>query len=217
VDAVTPGREISSAALRVTRRERFTPLGSEVVAAILARNVPLRAAPSTVPRAPGFYAWWVKLDRLSDATPPIPAVRPAGSRGGWALLYVGIAPKRPSRGGADRTLAERILKDHRSGNIGGSTFRQSLAALLRAQLALVPKVGHRRARVKDERPLSAWIDSNCALTTAVTAKPWLAEDEVIRALHPPLNLRPGYHEFRAHVEEARRLLRDDCRRVAGGR
>src|SRR5207253_9267471 len=59
-------------------------------------------------------------------------------------------------------------------------FRQSLAAILRQSLALSPRAGRDRARLVDERPLSQWIEENCALTTAVVAKPWTIEDEVIR-------------------------------------
>jgi GIY-YIG catalytic domain len=149
-------------------------------------------------------------ERLVDATPPIPAVHPPSASAAWALLYVGIAPKRPSSTGVDRTIATRISKDHRGGNIGGSTFRQSLAALLLAPLGLVAKSGHGRARLVDEKPLSTWIDTNCALTTATTAKPWTIEDTVIRELRAPLNLRPGYHPYRFVVHEARASLRRDC-------
>jgi hypothetical protein len=180
-----------------------------VVAALLAEQ-PLPADRSIVPDKPGFYAWWAKPANLTDADPPIPAVYPPGSLPGWSLLYVGIAPKHPSKTGVDRTIAARISKDHRGGNIGGSTFRQSLASILRTSLALSPKRGHERARLVDEAPLSRWIDATCALTTAVTATPSRVEDDVIRTLGAPLNLRPGYHEFRFVVEEARRALRRDC-------
>lgn len=164
-----------------------------------------------MPEAPGFYAWWTRPACLSEAVPAIPLVCPSGSPAGWALLYVGIAPRGTrSRAAVERTIAARISKDHRSGNIGGSTFRQSLASLLRGSLALLPKQGHDRARLVTEAPLSLWISAHCALTTAVTATPSRIEDEVIRTLCAPLNLRPGYHEFRFAVEQARRALRHNC-------
>jgi hypothetical protein len=115
-----------------------------VVAALVAED-PRPIVEAVVPEAPGFYAWWARPERLADSQPPIPAVYPSEASDDWALLYVGIAPKRPSRAGADRTIAARISKDHRGGNIGGSTFRQSLAALLRERLGLVTKSGHDRA------------------------------------------------------------------------
>jgi hypothetical protein len=183
--------------------------GAGVVAALVAEDLsPVPEA--AVDEAPGFYAWWSRPERLVDSTPRIPAVHPPRGPGDWVLLYVGIAPKRPSRTGGDRTIAARVSKDHRGGNIGGSTFRQSLAALLREHLGLVAKSGHDRPRLIDEKPLSAWIDKHCALTTAITDKPWSIEDEVIRELRAPLNLRPGYHPFRLLVQEARAALRRDC-------
>jgi hypothetical protein len=45
-------------------------------------------------------------------------------------LYVGVAPKRPS---SRATLRSRIRGQYLAGNIGSSTFRQSLAALLGEQ------------------------------------------------------------------------------------
>ena len=179
------------------------------VTALLVAEPPRPAVEAVIPTTPGFYAWWARPKHLVDAIPPIPSVHSLGADG-WALLYVGIAPKRPSRTGADRTVAARISKDHRTGNIGGSTFRQSLAALLREHLGLIAKPGHDRARLVDEKQLSAWIDTRCALTIASTVRPWDTEDDVIRELRAPLNLRPGYHPFRFLVEEARSALRRDC-------
>ena len=46
---------------------------------------------------------------------------------GLSLLYVGIAPRRPS---SRQTLRTRIVGNHLRGNVGASTFRLSLAALL---------------------------------------------------------------------------------------
>jgi hypothetical protein len=184
---------------------------AEKITAALARTDPEPVARASVPIAPGFYAWWARPERLVDATPEIPAVHPAGAPADWALLYVGIAPKRESRTGVDRTIAARISKDHRAGNIGGSTFRQSLASILREALGLSPRVARDRARLLDERPLSRWIGENCALTTAVRAEPWIIEDEVIRLTTAPLNLVPGYHDFRHVVRKARERLRRDCR------
>lgn len=185
-------------------------LDAQAVVAVLLADQPEPPDRSFVPDQPGFYAWWANPANLTDADPPIPAVYPPGSSPEWSLLYVGIAPKRPSQTGVDRTIAARISKDHRGGNIGGSTFRQSLASILRTSLALSPKHGHDRARLVDESPLSQWIDATCGLTTAATATPSRIEDDVVRTLGAPLNLRPGYHEFRFVVEEARRALRRDC-------
>ena len=81
-----------------------------VVAALVAED-PRPIVEAVVAEAPEFYAWWARPERLVDATPPIPPVHPPGASDDWALLYVGIAPKRPSKTGVDRTIAARVSKD----------------------------------------------------------------------------------------------------------
>jgi GIY-YIG catalytic domain len=186
-----------------------TELDAESISAAITEAVP-QSVGAPVPAEPGFYAWWADKARLTDAAPPIPPVHPPGGHPDWALLYVGIAPKRPSKASSDRTIAARVTKDHRGGNIGGSTFRQSLAVLLRESLRLEPKPGHDRPRLVDEKPLSDWIAASCALTVGVTAAPWRIESRVIGLTCAPLNLIPGCHEFRHLVRELREELRRDC-------
>lgn len=137
-------------------------LDADATVAALIADRPQPPSRAIVPDEPGFYAWWAKPARLADAAPPIPVVYPPSGPPSWSLLYVGIAPKRRSQTGVDRTIAARIRKDHSGGNIGGWTFRQSLASILRASLSLSPKHAHDRARLVDERPLSQWITACCA-------------------------------------------------------
>jgi hypothetical protein len=125
----------------------------------------------------------------------------------WSLLYVGISP---SRAGSSRTVAARFAKDHVGGNIGGSTFRQSLAALLMSHLGLEPRTGSDRSRLVTEGPLSDWIDAACGLTFAEAQNPWQAERAVIQALNPPLNIDMGTHSFRADVSRCRAELKRAC-------
>jgi hypothetical protein len=103
-----------------------------------------------------------------------------------------------------------MSRDHCAGNIGASTFRFSLAALLRENLRLLPKPGHNRARILNEDALSGWIRSNCRLSVAMADTPWVVEEAVIRQLNPPLNIRPGFHPFRDEVSAARRELERLC-------
>lgn len=180
----------------------------QIIATLTAKEPPPLSV-AALTGGPGLYAWWASPLCLSDASPPIPPVRPAASHN-WALLYVGIAPRGASPKGRDRTVAERIQGDHRNGNIRKSTLRQSLAALLIGHLDLRPKRGHDRARIENETALSDWIEEHCRVTIAECPTPWTVEDEVIRLMRPPLNLRPGYHEFRFHVSTARRALRQLC-------
>src|SRR5437660_197365 len=83
--------------------------------------------PSPVPAESGIYAWF--FDQ-----PPEPRIDTTGcvKSHGAALLYVGIAPKRPPASGAPgsrQTLRGR-LKQHYAGNASGSTLRFTLGCLL---------------------------------------------------------------------------------------
>jgi hypothetical protein len=168
-------------------------------------GTPATLSEMTPPARPGLYAWWVTIGHLSDASPAIPPVLVGAA--GWSLLYVGIAPSSSS---SNRNLALRIGHDHRRGNIGGSTFRQSLAALLRGRLGLEPMAGSDRSRLVDETPLTSWMQTHCGLTFVATVEPWRYEEAVIARLDPPLNIVHGAHPFRAEVEAARVALRRDC-------
>lgn len=161
--------------------------------------------PEPPPAEPGFYAWWARPAALSRARPAIPLAAVAGVRG-WSLLYVGIAPKRAV---SRQTLKSRV-RTHRRGNIGSSTLRQSLAALLGPSLGLTPRPGTSRARLIDEAALTNWIRDNCALSWASWPTPWLFEGAVISRLGPPLNLGGSKHPFRGTVESARDALWEEC-------
>jgi hypothetical protein len=164
-----------------------------------------RRLPLTADAAPGIYSWWVPPERLGDADPRIPEV--SAGAAGWSLLYCGIAPNSTT---SRRLLSKRVGRDHSRGSIGNSTFRQSLAALLRDTLRLEPLAGYDRSRVRDEGALTAWLTTHCGLTWAVQPAPWDWEVRVIGALLPPLSISPGAHPFRFQVSEARSRLRADC-------
>lgn len=179
---------------------------ADVVAELLAGSVraPSQARP---PSAAGFYAWWCRADRLGDADPAIPLEERPPVAGPWSLLYVGISPNSAS---SSRNIASRFAKDHVGGNIGGSTFRQSLAALLLDNLKLEVKRGSDRSRLLSEVPLSRWIAASCGVTFARAERPWELESAVIGQLNPPLNLDRGTHPFRAEVSARRSALRRAC-------
>lgn len=179
---------------------------ADVVTALLTSTVrpPSQAHP---PSAAGFYAWWCREERLADADPVIPLEsRPPVARP-WSLLYVGISP---SSAASSRDIASRFRKDHVSGNIGGSTFRQSLAALLLDTLKLQVRPGSDRSRLVTEAPLSRWMETSCGVTFARSDRPWELERAVIQQLNPPLNLDSGTHPFRTQVSAQRTALRRAC-------
>ena len=167
-------------------------------------NAPSEARP---PSASGFYAWWCRRERLGDSAPVIPLEERPPVDANWSLLYVGISP---SRATSTRDVGSRFTRDHVGGNIGGSTFRQSLASLLMTRLQLQPRSGADRSRLISEAPLSTWIEACCGVSFARADSPWDVEAAVIKLLNPPLNIDQGTHAFRMEVKARRSALRRAC-------
>jgi hypothetical protein len=156
-----------------------------------------------LPAEPGFYAWWAD----SKSIPGVPEC-PHPSRERLDLFYVGISPATPS---SAQTIRSRVLGNHLSGNLGSSTFRFTLAALLRETLSLRP--GRTRTKVvlsKQENDLlTSWQREHLHLTWCPTLKPWVTESKVIAAMAPPLNLAGNAgHPFHATLTRARKALRE---------
>src|SRR4051794_11427379 len=83
---------------------------------LLSRRSSPDVALASIPALPGVYAWWLRAD-----------ARLRGIEPGDSPIYVGIAQS----GSTSRaTLAKRIVGQHLRGNLSGSTFRRTLAALL---------------------------------------------------------------------------------------
>ncbi|WP_229706326.1 GIY-YIG nuclease family protein [Micromonospora sonchi] len=123
-------------------------------------------------RGSGVYAWWAGPSILPDLPGPpndsIPSLR---------LLYLGRAT----------SLRGRILRNHLRRS-GSSTLRRTLAGLLVSEgyrttwtdrVVLVPE---------DEARLTAWMSAHLRLTWAEDAEPTTIEAELVRRLHPPLNV-----------------------------
>ena len=75
-----------------------------------------------IPKQPGLYAWW-----CDPTVVPGGAITTTHPEGLYELLYVGIAP---GRANSKAELRGRLLRQHVGGNVGSSTFRFGLAALL---------------------------------------------------------------------------------------
>jgi hypothetical protein len=150
---------------------------------------PLRAIPEVhrepaaggLPEQHGVYAWWVSRGG-------IPGVKgPAHPTEQFELLYVGIAPKdRKSKA----TLRSRIRGQHLGGNIGSSTFRQSLAALLFEDEGWITRRSGTRSQLIPEhnRALSEWQRDHLRLAWVERPRPWEIEARVIALMQPSLNL-----------------------------
>jgi hypothetical protein len=127
------------------------------------------------------------------------------------LVYAGQAGATSPRVGAasKATLRSRIGGHHVNGNIRSSTFRRTLAAVLREPLGL-RLAGGGRLDVPSNRLLSAWIRAHLRVAwVPCPERGTLAalEDAVLRRLDPPLNLQ-GMPEtpVRLRLRELRRGL-----------
>ena len=132
----------------------------------------LDAAGKKLSRGSGVYAWWAAPSVLPDLPGPPNATVPA-----LRLLYVGRATN----------LRGRILRNHLRRS-GSSTLRRTLAGLLVSEgyrttwtdrVVLIPA---------DEIRLTAWMHANLRLTWAEDPEPATVEADLVRRLHPPLNV-----------------------------
>lgn len=134
--------------------------------------VGLDVAVKGLSRGSGVYAWWAAPSVLPDLPGP-----PNGNVPSLRLLYLGRAT----------SLRGRILRNHLRRS-GSSTLRRTLAGLLVSEgyrttwtdrVVLVPE---------DEERLTAWMYAHLRLTWAQDTEPATVEAELVRRLHPPLNV-----------------------------
>jgi len=181
-----------------------------VVGALQGPAVPvvrLLEAGDLLPAGPGFYCWWSDRGAIADV-PHVPHLL----EGGLSLLYVGISPARES---SRQTVRSRVLGNHLNGNVGSSTFRFVLAALLLDALELHPYLRGTKVALSapDNARLSGWQRQHLLLTSGARERPWEIEGEVIAKLGPPLNAAANAdHAFYPVV----RAARADFRRRARG-
>jgi hypothetical protein len=184
-----------------------------IAGTLRASPLPLRVVltrPDLLPATSGFYAWWMNHGALSD----VPHV-PHPLDGDVGLIYVGISP---SRATSRQTIRTRVLDNHIRGNVGGSTLRYVLAALLVEALDIRPRQQGRRLMLANggEARVREWQRQNLGLTWCERDRPWEVEHDVIAALAPPLNSAGNsHHPFHARVREARAALRQ-LATAAGG-
>ncbi len=134
--------------------------------------VALDVAVKRLARGSGVYAWWAAPSVLPDLPGP-----PNDTDPSWRMLYLGRAT----------SLRGRILRNHLRRS-GSSTLRRTLAGLFMSEgyrttwtdrVVLVPE---------DETRLTAWMHEHLRLTWAEDAEPADIEAELVRRLHPPLNV-----------------------------
>ena len=156
-----------------------------------------------VPNSSGVYAWFFK-----DTPPGIPTEGCIEFQDKH-LLYVGISPKKPPRmdNPSSQNLRKRI-RNHYSGNAEGSTLRLTLGCLLSEKLGIeLRRVGSGRRMTfhEGEDVLSEWMSENAYVSWMVHEEPWRVEDQLIRHLSLPLNLRDNEsHPFHRSLTSIRR-------------
>ncbi|WP_243715093.1 GIY-YIG nuclease family protein [Micromonospora sp. KC207] len=170
----------------------------------LLSNVPvgLDVAVKRLGRGSGVYAWWADPSIFPDLPGP-----PSESVPSLQLLYLGRAT----------SLRGRILRNHLRRS-GSSTLRRTLAGLLVSEgyrttwtdrVVLVPE---------DEARLTAWMYANLRLTWAEDAEPATIEAELVRRLHPPLNVHGvGPEHIQAAVVSAKNSYNASSRPVEPSR
>ncbi|MEJ7784735.1 MAG: GIY-YIG nuclease family protein [Solirubrobacteraceae bacterium] len=169
-------------------------------------SIPEAKRPTGIPGAPGCYSWWCPLDAL----PGVPAT-PHPSEA-FGLLYVGIAPRDTA---SSARLRSRLCRQHIGGNVGSSTFRFGLAALLWEQERWTPRTsasGKFKLARLDNRALSEWQITHLRLRWAVTSEPWHFEKNLIRVMQPPMNRDHNEkHPFYKSMGDARDRFRQAAR------
>jgi hypothetical protein len=154
----------------------------------------LRDAPTLIPKEAGVYAWW-----FSKVPPKVPTEQTA-LRDGRRLLYVGIAPRKPSLAGSisDSTLRNRLL-NHCRGPLASSTLRRTLAVLLKGDLDLIitpTKARKIKMPPEHEARLTQWMDENARVVWLTNSTPWEIEDHLIEGeVRLPLNIRGSTDPF----------------------
>jgi len=160
------------------------------------------ATPADPPASPGFYAWWARRGALPD----VPwRAHPTASLG---LLYIGIAPSRVT---SRATLRSRLLRQHIGGNVGSSTFRLGLAALLWETNGWVPRLsasGRPALSDRDNQQLSEWQQVHLQVSWATVGEPWSIEALAVASMAPPMNREHNHdHPFCPAMGSARDRFR----------
>jgi hypothetical protein len=161
-----------------------------------------------LPNAPGTYAWY--FNRLPPAVPEGPY---HAFEGGW-LLYVGISPRPPPKGGqsASRQTVAKRLRYHYRGNAEGSTLRLTLGCLLATELDIeLRRVGSGNRMTfgpVGELRLSEWMGEHTRVACVACESPWDTEHHLIANYSLPLNLDQNkMHPYHLALSALRREAR----------
>ena len=125
-------------------------------------------------RTPGLYTWWVDEDGARALSAGM------GHQVAAGLLYAGKAGgHRSSAAPSSSTLWGRVAGNHLRGNVGSSTFRRSLAALLTPA-----------GNPVSEEAVTGWMHTHLKIAVLPVPSELVAklENELVTRTDPPLNL-----------------------------
>jgi hypothetical protein len=127
----------------------------------------------------------------------------------YRLLYVGVAPNAAR---SSSNLLKR-LRQHTAANIGSSTFRLGLTALLFEREGWTPFFTDRPTlNDADRAALGCWQHEHLRVQWCEVEKPWTSEAAVIAAMEPPMNRSHNErHPFYTSMGVARNALRRSAR------
>ena len=134
---------------------------------------------------PGLYSWWADDETLSMLSALFGARLPS-------LIYAGQAGATSTRVRKipKSTIHSRIRDNHLHGNVGASTFRKTLTAVLFEPLTLQLSGPDRLIKASNDA-VSAWMRAHLRIVVAPhDDREDLAEVEqaVLKRMDPPLNL-----------------------------
>jgi hypothetical protein len=155
----------------------------------------------TAPKEKGVYGWWFEAGSLR-----VPAAEHPASRG-FELLYVGIAPRKPTGAGIEsKSRLRGRLVSHASKDASRSTLRLTLGVLLQNELGLT--LGMHKSRVNwapaGEQALTEWMRQHARVSWITSNEPWIVEDELLNAVALPLNISGKYGTFTQSLSARRR-------------
>lgn len=123
---------------------------------------PARRFPADAAEAdhPGLYAWWADAEGLGVLSTVFDAEL-------TPLIYAGQAGATSTRSKTEResTLGSRIGGNHLNGNVGSSTFRKTLTAVLRHPLELQLNASGRLDR-EANAIVSGWMRQHLSIVIA---------------------------------------------------
>ncbi len=174
----------------------LSPLAERILAPVLFTHP---AEVRSVPAESGIYGWWVRAGSLE-----VPAAD-YQQHEGFELLYVGIAPRRPTTAGrASKSNLKKRLNQHVNGNASQSTLRRTLGVLLMETLDLTLVLRRGRELWADEASLTGWMHKNMRITYVINKAPWDAEDELLKHARLALNIDGRSKDDFARFISARR-------------